>query len=148
MRADKTALRPRQWAERSRVAADGSTPDCFTETYQMSSAAKPLSRALENFRATSGTTSRIAAAVLGGYAFCWGFIALGMAAMYAAGMSFHDAEHLAAMLGLLLYLTVFCWSFVDRSLLRVWLVLAGGGLLMTGAAELLKRSLVAAAGGL
>ena len=37
---------------------------------------------------------RIAAAVFGGYAFTWGFIALGVVLMFAAGMEFHDAEHL------------------------------------------------------
>lgn len=90
---------------------------------------------------------RIAAAVLGGYAFSWGFIALGLAAMYAAGLSFHDAEHLSAIVGMLLFLVVFCWAFVARSLPRVWLLLAGGGALMAGGAEFIKRALVAAAGG-
>jgi hypothetical protein len=91
---------------------------------------------------------RIAAAVLGGYAFCWGFIALGLALLYGAGMSFHDAEHLASMLGLLLFLLVFCWAFAARSLARVWLLLAGGGVLMSGGAALVQRALVAAAGGI
>jgi len=85
---------------------------------------------------------RIAAAILGGYAFCWGFIALGMSLLFAAGMSFHDAEHLSSMLGLLLYLTAFCWAFAARSVPRVWLVLAGGGALMAGAAALVQRALV------
>lgn len=84
---------------------------------------------------------RIAAAVLGGYAFCWGFIALGMAGLYALGMPFHDAEHLLAMLAFLLYAAVFCWAFVARSLPRVWLVLAGGGALMAGAASLVQMGL-------
>ena len=90
---------------------------------------------------------RITAAVLGGYAFCWGFIALGLALMYAAGMPFHDSEHLSAILGVLLFLVVFCWAFAARSLPRVWLLLAGGGALMTGGAELVKRAILAAAGG-
>ena len=89
--------------------------------------------------------ARIAAAVLGGYGFCWGFIALGMASMYAAGMPFHDAEHLASILGLLLFLAVFCWAFIARKLMRVWLVLAGGGALMAGAAQLLQGSLLSSA---
>ena len=67
---------------------------------------------------------RIAAAVLGGYAFCWGFVALGMAGLFALGMSFHDAEHLCAMLAFLLYVTVFCWAFATRSLAGLTL---GGG---------------------
>ena len=92
--------------------------------------------------------ARIAAAVLGGYGFCWGFIALCMSLMVAAGMSFHDAEHLASILGLLLFLAVFCWAFVARSLTRVWIVLAGGALLMAGGAELVQRAVLSAPGAL
>ena len=85
--------------------------------------------------------SRIAAAVLGGYAFCWGVVALGLSAFYAAGMAFHDAEHLGSILGLLLYLVVFCWAFAARRLTRVWVVLLGGGALMTGIAQWGQRGL-------
>ncbi|MCZ8093315.1 MAG: iron uptake protein [Acidovorax sp.] len=85
---------------------------------------------------------RIAAAMLGGYAFCWGFVALSMAGLFALGMSFHDAEHLCAMLAFLLYVTVFCWAFATRSLARAWAVLAGGAALMAGAASLLQMTLV------
>ena len=84
---------------------------------------------------------RIAAALLGGYAFTWGFIALGLALLFAAGMDFHDAEHLAAILGFLVFLTVFLWAFAGRSLARVWGVLAGGGLLMAAAASLVQHLL-------
>lgn len=87
-------------------------------------------------------TLRIGAAVLGGYAFCWGFIALAMAGLYALGMPFQDAEHLSAMLAFLLYAALFCWAFVTRSLVRAWAVLAGGGALMAAAASLLQRALV------
>lgn len=85
---------------------------------------------------------RMAAAVLGGYAFCWGFIALGVAALFAAGMPFHDAEHLASLLGLLVYLGLFLWSFCARRLARVWLLLVPGGALMTGLAALIQSRLV------
>lgn len=91
---------------------------------------------------------RLAAGVLGAYAFCWGFIALGLALLYGAGLSFHDAEHLASIVGLLLFLGVFCWAFAARSLARVWVTLAGGGILMSGGAALAQRALLAAAGGL
>ncbi|MDH0864399.1 iron uptake protein [Mitsuaria sp. GD03876] len=84
---------------------------------------------------------RIAAAVGGAYAFCWGFIALCLSGAYAAGMSFHDAEHLSAMLGLLLYLVLFCWAIAARSLARVWIVLLAGAGAMTGAASLIQRAL-------
>lgn len=87
-------------------------------------------------------TLRIAAAVLGGYAFCWGFIAITVAVGYALGMKFHDAEHLGSILGLLLYLAAFCWAFVTPSLARAWIVLAGGGVAMTVAASLLQQQLV------
>jgi hypothetical protein len=91
---------------------------------------------------------RIAAAALGGYAFCGGFIALGLALLYGAGLSFHDAEHLASIVGLLLFLGVFCWAFAARSLPKVWVILAGGSVLMSGGAALVQRALLAAAGGL
>ncbi|KQP35498.1 hypothetical protein [Pseudorhodoferax sp. Leaf274] len=86
--------------------------------------------------------ARIAAAVLGGYAFSWGLVALGMAGLFALGMPFHDAEHLTAMLAMLAYLVVFLWAFAARSLPRVWLVLAGGGAVMAGAASLLQSALL------
>jgi len=85
---------------------------------------------------------RIAAAVLGGYAFTWGFIALGVGLLFAAGMPFHDAEHLSSILAFLVYLAVFCWAFAARSLPRVWAVLAGGGALMAGAASLIQYAIV------
>lgn len=87
--------------------------------------------------------ARISAALLGGYAFTWGLIAFVMAASYGAGMEFHDAESLASILGLLFYLVVFLWAFSARRLLPVWLVLAGGGAVMTGLAFLLQARIVA-----
>ena len=85
---------------------------------------------------------RILAATVGAYLFCWGFIALTLAATYAAGLSFHDAEHLSAMLGMLVYLGLFLWCFAARSTGKVWVVLLGGAGLMTGAAALVQRALV------
>ncbi|ALV07365.1 iron uptake protein [Roseateles depolymerans] len=85
---------------------------------------------------------RILAATVGGYLFCWGFMALALAGTYAAGLSFHDAEHLSAMLGLLVYLGVFLWAFAARSVLRLWMTLAVGAGVMAGAATLLQRALV------
>lgn len=86
--------------------------------------------------------SRIAAGVLGGYAFSWGFIALAMGLLFAARMEFHDAETLSTIVGLLLFLAVFLWAFTARSVKTVWLVLAGGGALMAGAASLVQSALV------
>ncbi len=87
--------------------------------------------------------SRIAAAILGGYAFCWGFIAIAHSGMYALGMPFHDAEHLSAILGLLLFLVLFLWTFATRRLGVMWAVLLVGGGVMTGAAALIQRALLA-----
>ena len=86
--------------------------------------------------------SRIAAAVLGGYAFCWGFVALGLSSLYRAGMGFHDAEHLSSILGLLLYLVVFCWVFSARRVGRAWAVLLGGAAVMAGTATLIQRAML------
>ena len=86
--------------------------------------------------------SRTGAAVLGGYAFSWGVVVIGIALMYAAGMEFHDAEHLAYIIGLLVFLGVFLSAFAARSVLRVWAVLLGGGALMTAAASLIQSQLV------
>lgn len=85
---------------------------------------------------------RILAATVGGYLFCWGFMALALAGGHAAGLSFHDAEHLSAMLGMLVYLGVFLWAFAARSVGRVWVTLAAGAGLMAGAAALVQRALV------
>jgi hypothetical protein len=86
--------------------------------------------------------SRLVAAIFGGYVFCWGFIALGLAGLYAAGMSFHDAEHLSSILGVLAYLIVFCSAIAARRIGRFWLLLVGGGALMAGVAALIQRALV------
>ncbi len=79
--------------------------------------------------------------MLGGYAFTWGFIALGMSGLFALGMSFHDAEHLSSMLGMLVYLVAFLWAFAARSLARVGAVLLGGGAFMAAVASLLQSVL-------
>lgn len=85
---------------------------------------------------------RIAAGMLGGYAFTWGFIALVIASLFAAGLDFHDAETLGTILGFLMFLAVFLWAFAARNVLRVWSVLAGGGAFMAGGAWLVQRALL------
>ena len=85
--------------------------------------------------------ARIAASLLGGYAFVWGFSALGLALLIGTGMPFDDARTLVMLLAFLVFLSVFCWAFAAASVTRVWLVLAGGGGAMTGAGWLLLRSL-------
>ena len=87
--------------------------------------------------------SRIGAAILGGYAFCWGLIAIAHSGLYALGMSFHDAEHVSAILGVLLFLVVFLWTFAARRVGLCWAVLLIGGGVMSGAAALIQRALLA-----
>ncbi len=87
--------------------------------------------------------ARVAAAVLGGYAFTWGFIAAAMALLFKAGMEFHDAEFLASALGLLLFLALFlCIVASRRRLALTWLALVGGGALLAAAGSLLQASVV------
>ena len=86
--------------------------------------------------------SRIAAGVVGGWAFTWGFTALGIALLAVAGMPYHDAQTLLYLLAFLVFLGLFLWAFAAASLKRVWLVLAGGGVAMTAAAWLLTRALI------
>ena len=87
-------------------------------------------------------TARVTAGVLGGYAFSWGFSALGIAALVALGADFEDAEAGTLLLALLVFLGVFLWSFAARRIALVWLVLAGGGALMTASAWALQRLIV------
>ncbi|GKT20768.1 iron uptake protein [Acidovorax sp. SUPP3334] len=86
--------------------------------------------------------SRIAAGMLGGYAFTWGFVGLCIGLLFAAGMPFHDAEAMGYIVGFIVFLGAFLWAFSDSRLWRVWLVLAGGGALMSGAASLVQMALV------
>jgi hypothetical protein len=84
--------------------------------------------------------SRVAASLLGGYAFVWGFTSLGITLGAAAGMPYAEAQTLLYLLAFLVFAAVFCWAFAAASAARVWAVLAGGGGLMTLGAWLLMRS--------
>jgi len=75
--------------------------------------------------------SRVAASVLGGWSFTWGFVVLGIALLLAAGMPYADAQTLLYLLAFLVFLAAFCWSFAAASATRVWAVLLGGGGAMT-----------------
>lgn len=85
-------------------------------------------------------TSRIAASLLGGYVFVWGFTTLCIALGLALGTDYDDARTLAQLLAFLLFLACFCWAHAAASVARVWIVLAGGGTLMTGAVWLVTRA--------
>ncbi len=86
-------------------------------------------------------TSRVAAGLLGGYVFVWGFTTLLIALGLTGGADYEEAEQLAYLLAFLVFLGAFLWAFAAASLTRVWLVLVGGGGLMTCAAWFLTRSL-------
>lgn len=88
------------------------------------------------------TINRIAAALLGGYAFTWGFTALGMAGLVALGVDFHEVETGVLLLSFLVFLGLFLWAFAAASMLRVWVLLGSGAVLMTSAAWALQRTLL------
>jgi hypothetical protein len=88
------------------------------------------------------TINRIAAALLGGYAFTWGFTALGIAGLVTLGVDFHEAEKGVLLLAFLVFLGLFLWAFAATSVLRVWGLLGGGAVLMTTAAWALQRALL------
>ena len=77
---------------------------------------------------------RVGASLLGGYAFVWGFVALGTILGVTAGLTYAEAQTLTYLLAFLLFAATFCWAFSAKSVLRVWAVLAGGGVLMTALA--------------
>jgi hypothetical protein len=83
--------------------------------------------------------ARVAVGLLGGWLFVWGFVALGITLMSAAGMGFGDAQTLAFLLAFLIYLVALLWGFATASLARAACVLIGGGALMSGLAWLLSR---------
>lgn len=82
---------------------------------------------------------RIVASLAGGYVFVWGFTVLTIALGVATGMAYDEVRMLAYLLAFLIFLTAFCWAFVEQSLARVWVVLAGGGSAMTALAWLMTR---------
>ncbi|MET0412272.1 MAG: iron uptake protein [Polyangiaceae bacterium] len=86
--------------------------------------------------------SRVAASLLGSYALVWGFVSLGTVLGVLAGMSYGDAQTLFYLLAFLLYVACICWAFSARSVLRVWLCLAGGGALLTTGAWLIASRLL------
>lgn len=86
--------------------------------------------------------ARIAAAIVGGYAFTWGFTALGIAGLVALGVDFHEAETGVLLLAFLVFLGLFLWAFAAASVVRVWILLGGGAVLMTAAAWALQRALL------
>lgn len=85
---------------------------------------------------------RIAASLLGGYAFTWGVTTLGITGLVALGVDYHEAHTVLMLLAFLVFLAAFLWAFAARCLLRVWGVLGLGGAGMTAAAWLLQQQLI------
>jgi hypothetical protein len=84
---------------------------------------------------------RVAAAVLGGYAFAWGLVAAATSLCVAAGMGFHDAEFLSSLIGVLAYLGAMLWAIAARRLWPVWAVLAAGGAVLAAVGSLVQAAL-------
>lgn len=85
---------------------------------------------------------RVLAAVIGGWAASWSFVAFATAGLAALGSEFHDAETASLMLGVLLFGGIVMWAFAARSTLRVWAVLLGGSLLFNLIALQLQRMIL------
>ena len=85
--------------------------------------------------------SRVAASLLGSYAFVFGFTTLGTALGVAAGMPYADAQTLLYLLAFLRFALCFCWAFLPLSGAKVWGGMLGGGAVMTGAGWLLSQVL-------
>lgn len=90
---------------------------------------------------TPHIVSRVAASLLGGYAFTWGFASLGITAQLGVGVDYEDAYITVMLLAFLVFLAVFCWAIAAPRLSKVWAVLLGGGGAMTATAWWLTRSL-------
>lgn len=90
----------------------------------------------------AAVVSRILAAIFGCYAFVWGVVALGVAALNGVGVEYHAAEQAMMILAFILYLVLFLWTFAAASLWRVWVVLASGSAVMLAAAWQLQRMIV------
>ena len=63
--------------------------------------------------------SRILAAIFGCYAFVWGVVALGVAALHGAGVEYHAAEQAMMMLAFLLFHSIISVITTTLQALRV-----------------------------
>lgn len=90
-------------------------------------------------RQSLGVASRFGGAIIGGYIFALGFVAICSLVGFGAGLAFSDAQTLALMLGFLVFLGALLWAFVPRRNTVVWAVLAGGGLAMSVVAWVVSR---------
>ncbi|MCD9085472.1 iron uptake protein [Stenotrophomonas sp. SY1] len=86
--------------------------------------------------------ARVLAAVFAGYGFAWAAVAASTSLLTAAGLKFHDAEFLGAMIGVLTYVAVFLWAIAARRLGVVWAVLLVGGALLAGVGSIVQSLLL------
>ena len=86
------------------------------------------------------TIDRFAAAILGGFVFAYGFVALATLAGFELGLPFFEAWALTMMLAIVVYLAALLWGFAARRTAIVWAVLGGGGCAMAAAAWALAGS--------
>lgn len=92
-------------------------------------------------------TSRVAAAILGGFALTTALAALSAVALpLAFGMQRSEAALLSAMLGFIVYLVLLLWAFSAPSLTRVWTVMAVGAAAAFTLAKVLAPLLYASGG--
>lgn len=86
--------------------------------------------------------SRIAASLLGGWFFVWGFSTLVITSLVALGQAYEEAYTANSLLAFLVFLGIFLWSFATPNLMHLWALLIGGGAIMTMAAWVLQHSLI------
>lgn len=84
----------------------------------------------------------LATALVGSFAFTWGFVALGVAGQVALGGDFHEAEMAMLLLAFLVFLPLFLWAFASPRQGRVRALLFGGAAWMTAAAWALQRAVL------
>lgn len=94
---------------------------------------------IQNFAAIA---VRVSASLVGAYAFTWGAVTFGITSLVALGIGYEDAYITLKLLGFLIFLGLFLWAYAAKSVLRLWLILAGGGAGMTTLAWLLQNYLL------
>lgn len=84
----------------------------------------------------------LVSAIVGSYAFTWGFVALGVAGLTALVVDYHEAELTLMLLAFLVFLPLFLWSFASPRQGRVMALLFGGAAFMVSAAWAIQRAVL------
>lgn len=85
---------------------------------------------------------RLVSALVGSFAFTWGFVAVGVAGLSSLSVDYHEAEVTMMLLAFLVFLPLFLWSFASPRQGRVMAFLFGGAAVMTGSAWAIQRVLL------